>query len=445
MNKNFKQVIIVANKSYAVGLFWQPLNDKKNPLLEIEKTSKSLVPQANYYCIKTFGNAQYGLAFRELGHRDKQFVAAISLTSVLKDKPSILSCLKTQQGYWLCAVRNGLILPEDDALFETEDEAKAHYLKLLELPDWAYKIAPVEWRVDGSSPTTIEELFERESYQRLLPLKKQSTLQNIILISIFVLFIALVYKNSLLRLISPAPKKPKQDSALLEKYKPEKLDKGQPEGQTVQTAPGTSATVQPEQPLIVKQKDPTLPWQEMDDIIEFAAICKKAVSLYSKPIFGWDLKTITCNPTTIEASYTRNQGDISIISKAFDKYFKPILGNVNVKFDDNGENVSTSISQPKFTKVSIAPTEPKDIVKKRFLAFSQRTSIKIQTEFLEDQAINGNIIKKFSFMKFTFNSKLDIIEWAKLFRSIGSAEFKEIVWDQKSQTWKVEGRVYEKD
>ncbi|MDR1691527.1 MAG: type 4b pilus protein PilO2 [Rickettsiales bacterium] len=435
-----KQIISVSNKSYATGLFWQPLNNKKEPLVEIEKTAKSLIPPANSYCIKTFGATQFGLGFKELGHKEKQFVAAISLNSVLKDKPSILSCLKTEQGFWVCAVRNNLILPEDDVLYDSQEDAKAHFLKLLQLPDWSYKIAPIDWRIDGASTVLIEELFEKETYQRLTALKKQSKLTYFIFLFAFFLFLGFIYKDFLINLLVGKPEpKPQVNEQLLERYRPEKIEKPETE-QPVQTQP-----IQPIQQPDVVLTPPPYPWESMNSVVEFASVCKKAASLYSEPIFGWNLKTVTCDKNSINVEYTRAQGDISMIMKAFDTYFKPLFSNSYLVIDDSGNSAKTTLAQPVFTQVYSQPSEDGETLKQRFMALTQRTGFTINTESGQDQITENGLTTNFSFITFTFTSKLDIMEWADLLQTLGSIEFDELIWDNNSKSWKLEGKVYEKN
>ena len=67
--KDWGTSITVGGTVYAVGLFWQPLQDPDNPLDEIRDTAEGTLEGADLYCIKNAGAQQYGLGISVEGHK----------------------------------------------------------------------------------------------------------------------------------------------------------------------------------------------------------------------------------------------------------------------------------------------------------------------------------------------------------------------------------------
>ena len=157
--------VVIKKVKYAVGLIWQPLQDPDNPSPEIREAMETDA-DSDLYCLRITASPQYGLGRTSMGHRTGELSLAATIASALSDKTSICGVFKVEEGWYFIAVRNDLILSENDVLFKTEEEAEAAFYRMMSVPDWDMKIVPAEWNVEGAVTRSIESIV-RESRVRV--------------------------------------------------------------------------------------------------------------------------------------------------------------------------------------------------------------------------------------------------------------------------------------
>ena len=114
-----RNVITIGRSEYAVGLFWQPLQDPDDPIPEIRETMES-DEDANFYTLYVDGRApQYGIGRSSSGHKEGQIAAGSAVLSALSEKSSFVAVFEVKEGWWFVAARNDLVLPEEDVLYRT--------------------------------------------------------------------------------------------------------------------------------------------------------------------------------------------------------------------------------------------------------------------------------------------------------------------------------------
>ena len=109
-------VVSVGDKRYAVGLIWQPLQNLDDPIMEVREAAESEMG-ADLYCLRPAATPQYGIGRTELDHEDGMPSLAASVASVFSDLPSVCAVFKVEEGWWLVAIRNDLVLAEEDIVF----------------------------------------------------------------------------------------------------------------------------------------------------------------------------------------------------------------------------------------------------------------------------------------------------------------------------------------
>ena len=164
-----KNLIKVGKVDYAVGLFWQPLQDVDDPIPEIRETMEADVG-TNLYTIHYGRAPQYGIGRTDKGHKEGQPAGAIAVLDSLSDKSSFVAVFKVDEGWWFLVARNDLILPEEDILYRTEQEAKDAFYSMMAVPDWGYKIAPSSWNIDDTEEMQAEDLLKNGLQVRLYSL-----------------------------------------------------------------------------------------------------------------------------------------------------------------------------------------------------------------------------------------------------------------------------------
>ena len=124
---NKSGIITIKRQKYAVGLIWQPLQDPDNSNPEIREAMESDV-DTDLYCLRITSSPQYGLGKSSIGHHAGVLSLASLVASALSDKTSICAVFKVEEGWYFVAVRNDLILSENDVLFKTQEEAEDAFL-----------------------------------------------------------------------------------------------------------------------------------------------------------------------------------------------------------------------------------------------------------------------------------------------------------------------------
>jgi len=450
VKQTIRQVITVDKKTYATGLFWQPLSVGRRQDIIIRQTARSLIGGAQFHCLKTTGAAQFGLGFSSKGHKKNQFVAAASIADALRDKPSSLCAFKVPEGWWLIVIRNGLILPEDDFLFEKEDDAKESFKKLMSLPDWGYKIAPNDWHLDNTTEMTASQLFEKGRPIRLMDLAKKSILKLLLILAGVLLVSAYLFQDTVLRLLLPPPPKPTRPVVRIKpktQTNPALAKYGKPKAPAIKQDNKTVSAIKkviPKAPAITFTPPPA-PWTKIQNPKQFANACELAIKFFNQPVPGWKLSSVVCNSTEIKADFRRKEkGILAMMLKASDALFK----STEFEIEKRGDTATATLKMLPIGLENIPPAEKKETIINRFINFSQRTGFAIKTTYVKDtikHPKNVMVSTDFSFVNFEFSSKIDIKEWANMLYTLGAIEWREIKWNHDNKEWEAEGRVYERE
>ena len=171
--------ITVNGTVYATSIFWQPLQNPDNPLPEVRETAENVLDNADLYVIRPSGMPQYGLGISSEGHRAGMPVAALSLVEAFSDVPSSVSVFKVPEGWWFIAVRNDLILSEEDMLYLNEDDAKRNFVSMMAVPDWGRRVAPASWQIEGTEERNIDEVLAKAPKVKLQKLKKELSIKTV--------------------------------------------------------------------------------------------------------------------------------------------------------------------------------------------------------------------------------------------------------------------------
>ena len=148
------QFITIDRKKYDVGLFWQPTGAGYVARSYARALARSVDKKLNLY---TEYHAMVGLGARKSGHRSGMDSAAAAVADALSGYTSFLAVFAVSTGFYLVAVRNGVIL--EDKFFDNEESARAEYFKLSEIPDWGALFAPGAWGMPRATSRNISDVI----------------------------------------------------------------------------------------------------------------------------------------------------------------------------------------------------------------------------------------------------------------------------------------------
>ena len=176
-------VVTVDGQKFAVGLIWQPLQNLDDPIVEIRESAESEAG-ADLYCLRPAATPQYGIGYSEFEHRDGMPSLAAAVAAALSDKGSVCAVFKVNEGWWLIAIRNDLILAEEDVVFASEEEAQKAYAAMMAVPDWGIRIVPPEWNIEGVEQRDLAKLIRGMRKVRLQQINAQRRTKFLLVIAI---------------------------------------------------------------------------------------------------------------------------------------------------------------------------------------------------------------------------------------------------------------------
>lgn len=426
--------VTIRKIKYAVGLIWQPLQDPDNPTPEIREAMDTDT-DSDLYCLRITSTPQYGLAKSSLGHRSGELSLAATIASALSDKTSICAVFKLDEGWYFLAIRNDLILSENDVLFKTEQEAVDAFYSMMSVPDWDLKIVPAEWNIEGTISRSIDSIV-RDSRTKVrleeLGAKKRNQVLLIIGIVLIIAFIFIFY--SMLTVFTPVIQTE-------EKIEPIPI----PE------------IIRPVEPTPEKPK----PWEKIPDTKAFLNKCwNNAYQLKALNIPGWSLGIISCTNSALVTSWSRgdtsvwkNQPRIAWIKAALNEYK---LTNVNLKINNDGSSANGQVVFYDIPLIASVPIYTEQQLWEELTDIKQATQLNLtfQRHTVLDTPNNPDGSKpdhqqEYVFFVFSITSPFTPFEWMEFFEKFPGLELTKIEFNPASAArdqnkWKYNGRIYAK-
>ena len=417
--------LVLDGKSYAVGLIWQPLQDPDNPMPEIKDILDS-DETLNLYCIRSGAAPQYGIGRTDLGHVAGEPVAASAVATALSDKSSVCAVFKVTEGWWFVAIRNDLILSEEDVLFENEADAQKAFFSMMAVPDWDIKIAPAEWKIDDTTQMELSSLIRDVRKIRLQEVHGFKRTQTLLLMAILlVVFIgAVVY-------------------GLIKLYNSISIKK-------VDLAPiQTPIISEPVAPAPEKPK----PWEDVVQVDAFLNRCYNNVYQLSSIIIpGWTIQNIMCTRSGVVTQYTKT------VPSARTEMFKVALESyklvkTRMVLDEEGKTISVTVPfENSLPSVRSVPTLSADKLEYELIDIVAATAIPItfskQTLLDPPNLPDGTAPlnqQKMTFFTFSMTSQYTPWEWKPFFDKLTGLDLMKIEYNPSvdaTNKWKYEGKIY---
>ena len=418
--------VSVGGTKYAVGLMWAPLQNQDDPIPEIREAMDS-EPGTDLYCQRTSTAPQYGLGKSSLGHHSGQPALAASVATALSGKTSACCVFHLNEGWWFVAIRNDLILAEEDILFETEDEAKRAFFSMMAVPDWDIRIVPADWNVEGAVQQSLESLIENVRKTRLFELSAAKKAQVLIILALIVLvalgFLFYIAISFLASVFEQAP--------------------------IVQLP--TPEVVRPVEPAPEKPK----PWERVPQPDVFINRCwNNAYQLEAITIPNWQMGRVDCTPKGLSTNWriTNARGArLSWLKAALERYK---LTKVDVRMDPSGTSASGSASYMDIPMIVSLPSLTSAQIREQLTDIKQATALPIQfsEQVVKDPPDNldGSVPPNqqvYRYFSFSISSPYSPREWKVFFDKFSGLEFVKIGYDpslNSNNKWTYEGRIYAK-
>ena len=424
--KSSTGVVSVHGQRYAVGLIWQPLQNLDDPILEVRETAESEMG-ADLYCLRPAATPQYGIGRTELEHRDGMPSLAAAVASFFADQSSLCAVFKVDEGWWLIAIRNDLILAEEDVVFSNEEEAKRAYASMMAVPDWGLRIVPSEWQMEGTEERDLNVILQKARKIRLQPINAVRRTKFLLIIAILIVAIVVWLIYSLIALWKNV-------------FPPEKI--------RVVEQPTVLPPVRPE-------PEKPKPWEKVVDLSAFFNQCwTSSYQIRSIIIPGWTMGVIECTPTGASTSWRLTniqEGRLTWMNFGLDEYQ---LENMKVDVSASGDSATGSLPFSKLPMIASVPKltateldndlkELKQAANLTGFQYSRQTILDPPNRPDGTRPVNQ---KSYTYYSFTFSSPYSPLDLKKEFSKFSGLEFLRIqnTLQGGDNNWIYEGRIYAK-
>ena len=420
-------VVTVDGQHYAVGLIWQPLQNLDDPILEVRETAESEMG-ADLYCLRPAATPQYGIGRTELEHRDGMPSLAAAVASVYADQSSMCGVFRVDEGWWLIAVRNDLILAEEDVVFSNEEEAKRAYASMMAVPDWGVRIVPREWQVEGTETKDLSTILPKARKIRLQPINAVRRTKFLLFIAIIIIAIVVWLVYSLIALWKNV-------------FPPEKIH--------VVQEPTNLAPMRPE-------PEKPKPWENVVDFKVFLNQCwVSAYQIRSIVIPGWTMGTIECTPKGANTSWRLTniqEGRLNVMNMGLDEYQ---LENMQITVSASGDSATGNWKFAKIPLVASVPLLTADKLEADLKEIKQATNfsglvVSSRQTLLDPPSrpdgTKPSNQKTYIYYPFTISTSYSPFELVNFFNKFSGVEMLRVQYTPggSGNSWTYEGRIYAK-
>ncbi|MBR1777662.1 MAG: type 4b pilus protein PilO2 [Alphaproteobacteria bacterium] len=419
--------MVVNNTTYAVSLFWQPLQDTNDPYPEVKETVENVMEGADLFCLRSGTSPQYGIGNSTEGHKAGMPSAAAAVAEIFQDKPSSVAVFEVDEGWWFIAVRNDLILSEEDILYLKEEDAKRAFYAMMAVPDWGRKIAPASWEIEGTEEVDLWDILKNPGGSKLMHINKGNPKTKLITIGAGLLVLFIGWK--LISGLFVTQKKP------------------------------VVRPLAPLQPLFEEEEAPppkeviVRPWEKLVVTEDLLNRCQAAVQQIKMIVVpGWKSGMVSCSSSGASTTWTMEWGDLSWLKRAFAEYN---TRGMDFIIDDAGKTAVISLSIGDIAIHSQAPKlrmyESREELNNIFQAIKMNISLQeerpVTSTSVNQYGLSNETktIQKISYPKlhFSFSSDLPMENWLGLFNKFPALEITRLQYDPNSNTWTYEGQIYE--
>lgn len=417
------QAISVHRKKYAVGLFWQPMPAGNSGRAYAHRLARSI---DGHYSLYTEYNFMIGLGARRMGLRGGMPSAAAEVSEALSEHSSFLAVFASDSGFYMVAVRNGIILI--DKIFDNESDARAEYTKMAQMPDWGAFIAPSKWGMPRAVEHDLNDVITGHSHTVLRSISlTRSIVLSVLLVVLFVLGFVLMYSSPKVRSISGRTDISQINQEQAEEYL-RRIDEKNKELD--------------EQFQIEKKPEPepiVPPYDLLPDVAARAEICYRAIGFLMQPVSGWNQIDVKCDETHATAQFRRTYGTLG----DFYAIANELMPGAFV------QELSEDLLMVR-AKLPISDIVPghdsrntDDIIRDVTTVF-QSINTPVDITAVVDTVTNGVDTQNFDVVEVAASSKLTPMQFMQIFDNFGGVYMTKCDWNSTNRTWNYEVIIYAK-
>ena len=418
------QTILIHRKKYAAGLFWQPVSaGNSGGRAYAHRLARSVDGR---YSLYTEYNFMIGLSARRIGHKGGMPSAAAEVTDAFSEYSSFLAVFIIPNGFYMVAVRNGIIIV--DKIFDNESDVRAEYTKLSKMPDWGAFVAPGAWGMPRAVERTLDDVLTGRSHTVLRSISMwRSIVLSVLLVVLFLLGIMIVYRDSATRIITNKQAIEKIDEEKIAEYRRQIDEKNRELDEQFEIEKRV-----PPKPIVP-------PYESLPDVAARADICYRAIGFLMQPISGWTQTTAKCDEKYATVQMKRTYGTIGDFYAIATELMPGAFVN-----EINEDLLTVRAALPKLDVVpSVDERTPDDIIRDVMTVF-QSVNTPVEVGAVVDTVSNGVETKNFDVVEVATSSKLTPMQFMQMFDTFGGVYMTKCDWNANNRTWNYEVIIYAK-
>lgn len=283
-------VVTVGRRQYASGLYWE-----NSPTGRVSQAAKEAARQpgnqSEYYVIR-MGNKQ---------GRVPQFGLAPQAPGLHAGLPSLAGCLANQQpGSWIGAfhlregtalvvVRDDLVVPDGDVFFLDETEGRDRLFQEMAVGGFQRIYAPESWGVPGADTMPLSLLLNERTDVRLRTVALSTQMKVILVLGASLLLLLLGLGWHIQEEQMKAEQERLRQMEALERIRAEAMRL-------------TPISKGPEYP------PPERKWESRPQPVELITACQEALTKVRVGVAGWRMTNIFCTEGALQINWTRTSG-----------------------------------------------------------------------------------------------------------------------------------------
>ena len=416
-------VLIVNKKKYAVGLFWQPIGAGFVARNYAYNLSRNVDKKLNLFVEY---KEMVGLGSRRYGQRVGMISAAAEVMERFAEYMSFVAVFQVGNVFYLVAARNGIILA--DKVFNSEDDARAEYVKLSEIPDWGAFFAPSAWGMPRAAERNLADLLNVRSRSVLHAISRVgASVVSAIVIGVFLVLIGGVFHKQLVEVFKPRVKTAELNPELVAEYK------RQIEESNKQLDKQFEIEKQlPPEPIV-------MPYELLPDVMARAELCYQAIGFVMQPVVGWSQVYATCGEEYVEAEFKRTFGTLD----DFYVYAADLMPAAYVE-ELNENTLRVRAKLPKLEVFASQDERDPDTIVRDVVSIFQGIDTDVETQVVVDTLTNGVDVASVNVVEVGVESKLVPMQFMQIFKDFGGVYMTSTSWDVGARSWNYEVIIYAK-
>ncbi|QQR68545.1 MAG: type 4b pilus protein PilO2 [Alphaproteobacteria bacterium] len=165
-------VVSIGRRDYAVNLYWQ-ISPSGRVLQSAREAARQSSPPTEFVAVRAENRSgrvpQFGLGQNALGHR--QGLPSLAGTLAESYPGSWAGAFRLREGICVIIVREDLITPDGDAIYEDENEARQRLIQEVNLGGLQRVYAPEGWSIPSIDSTPLALLLQGRAECTLKPVE----------------------------------------------------------------------------------------------------------------------------------------------------------------------------------------------------------------------------------------------------------------------------------